>query len=201
MLANNSSTVHPRVLRFLSWLSSRALAQHWVTRTKNFSTRARTKYNPHLPYPAASSTRTRTQSSAGSRPWPAPCRTLMGIHRCSGDSDARATQYGIERRFHDVIKATLSVWTGSMYHHPSNRMESRCSNRCIRQQWPRSKWHSLQALRQSANAPGCTCRAVSAALHTPQLGDPSCHRGPQFQSRHHLAPQRKLRSPNWNMKH
>ena len=50
MLANNSNTVHLCVLRFLSWLSSRALAQHSVTRTKNFSTRAR-------PAPAASTTR------------------------------------------------------------------------------------------------------------------------------------------------
>jgi len=41
MLANNSSTVHPRVLRFLSWLCSCALPQHSVTRKKNFSTRAR----------------------------------------------------------------------------------------------------------------------------------------------------------------
>ena len=38
-------------------------------------------------------------------------------------------------------------------------------------------------------------RAVSAALHTPQLGAPRCHRGPKIQSRHHLAPKRKLRSP------
>ena len=33
MLANNSSTAHSRVLQFLIWLSSRALAQHLVTRT------------------------------------------------------------------------------------------------------------------------------------------------------------------------
>ena len=38
-------------------------------------------------------------------------------------------------------------------------------------------------------------RAVSAALHTPQLGGHAVTRGPKFQSRHHLAPQRKLRSP------
>jgi len=52
MLTNNYSAVHPRVLRILSWSSSRALAQHSVIRTKNFSTRAR-------PAPAASTTRTR----------------------------------------------------------------------------------------------------------------------------------------------
>ena len=44
-------------------------------------------------------------------------------------------------------------------------------------------------------------RAVSAALHTLQLGRPTLSQGPKIQSRHHLAPQRKLRSPNWNMKH
>ena len=36
-------------------------------------------------------------------------------------------------------------------------------------------------------------RALSAALHTPQLGA-HWHRGPKIQSPHHLAPQRKLRS-------
>jgi len=54
------------VLRLLSWLSSCALAQHWFTRPKNFSCRAR---------PAASSTRTPTQSSAGSRTRPANAGT------------------------------------------------------------------------------------------------------------------------------
>jgi len=44
-------------------------------------------------------------------------------------------------------------------------------------------------------------RVVSAALHIPNCGGPHCHRGPKIQSRHHLAPQRKLRSRNWNMKH
>jgi len=39
-------------------------------------------------------------------------------------------------------------------------------------------------------------KAVSAALHTPQLGGgPRCHRGPKIQSCYHFAPQRKLRSP------
>jgi len=38
-------------------------------------------------------------------------------------------------------------------------------------------------------------RAVSAALHTPQLGVQRCHRGPKFQSRYHLVPQRKPRFP------
>ena len=42
---------------------------------------------------------------------------------------------------------------------------------------------------------GHTIRAVSAALHTPQLGGHVATGGPKFQSRHHLAPQRKLRSP------
>jgi len=36
-----TTSVHPRFLRFLSWLSSCALAQHSFTRTKNFSSRAR----------------------------------------------------------------------------------------------------------------------------------------------------------------
>ena len=40
-LTRTMSNVHPRVLRFLSWWSSRALTQHSVTHTKNFSTRAR----------------------------------------------------------------------------------------------------------------------------------------------------------------
>jgi len=71
-----TTSVHPRLLRFLSWLSSCALAQHSFTRTKNFSSRVR-------PAPAASSTRarpaassTRTQSSAGSRKcgYPQPAR-------------------------------------------------------------------------------------------------------------------------------
>jgi len=38
-------------------------------------------------------------------------------------------------------------------------------------------------------------RAVSAALHTLQLGGDAVTGGPKFQSRHHLGPQRKLRSP------
>jgi len=40
-----------------------------------------------------------------------------------------------------------------------------------------------------------TSRAGSAALHTPQLGGHAVTGGPKFQSRHHLVPQRKLRSP------
>jgi len=38
-------------------------------------------------------------------------------------------------------------------------------------------------------------RAISAALHTPQLGGHAVTGGPKFQSRNNLAPQRKLRSP------
>jgi len=73
--------VCPRVLRFLSWLSSCALAQHSVTRTKNFSNRAR-------PAPAPSTTRTRTQSSAGSRTRPANAgtRNPHGLTRSVQDS-------------------------------------------------------------------------------------------------------------------
>ena len=41
----------------------------------------------------------------------------------------------------------------------------------------------------------CATRAVSAAPHTFQLGGNAVTGGPKFQSRHHLAPQRKLRSP------
>ena len=51
------------------------------------------------------------------------------------------------------------------------------------------------------NLPILAGRAVSAALHNPQLGGPRCQGVPKFQSRHHLAPQRRFRSPNWNMKH
>jgi len=41
-----------------------------------------------------------------------------------------------------------------------------------------------------------TDRAVSAALHTPQLeGGHAVTEGPKFQSCHHFAPQRKLRFP------
>ena len=69
MLANNFSTIHPRVLRFLSWLSSRALAQHSVTRTNNFSTRAR-------PAPAASTTCTSSAASS-TRTRPAPARKAV----------------------------------------------------------------------------------------------------------------------------
>ena len=70
MLVNNSSTVHPRVLRFLSWLSSCALAQHSSYPHKEFLNlrppRTCSKYS--LPRPTASSTR--TQSSAGFRTCP-----------------------------------------------------------------------------------------------------------------------------------
>jgi len=38
-------------------------------------------------------------------------------------------------------------------------------------------------------------RAVSAALHTPRLGGDTLSQGAKNQSRHHLAPQWKLRSP------
>jgi len=48
---------------------------------------------------------------------------------------------------------------------------------------------------QQSHAAKRLLRAVSAALHTPQLGGARCHRGPKVQSRHHLAPQRNLRSP------
>jgi len=37
-----------------------------------------------------------------------------------------------------------------------------------------------------------TSRAVSAALHTAQLGRIRCHSGPEIQSRRHLASQTKL---------
>jgi len=43
---------HQRVLRFFSWLSSCALAQHSVTRTKDFSTRARPAPAPQQLQPA-----------------------------------------------------------------------------------------------------------------------------------------------------
>ena len=39
------------------------------------------------------------------------------------------------------------------------------------------------------------CRAIPAALHTPNWGGTRCHRELTTQSVHHLAPQRKLRSP------
>ena len=40
-----------------------------------------------------------------------------------------------------------------------------------------------------------TNRAVSAALHTPQLGGERCHTGTKIQTRHHLATQRKFQPP------
>jgi len=57
-----TTSVHPHVLRCLSWLSLCALAQHSVTRKMNFSTRA-------CPAPVPSATR------AGR---PASRRTLIG---------------------------------------------------------------------------------------------------------------------------
>ena len=47
----------------------------------------------------------------------------------------------------------------------------------------------------------CTGRAVSIALHTPQLGGPTLSQGPKIHSRQNLIPQRKLRPQYWNMKH
>jgi len=47
-------------------------------------------------------------------------------------------------------------------------------------------------------------RAVSAALHTPQLGGATLPQGPKIQTPHHWATQGKLQTPkfpNWNMKH
>jgi len=38
-------------------------------------------------------------------------------------------------------------------------------------------------------------RAVPVALHTPNWGEHAVAGGPKFQSRHHLGPRRKLRSP------
>ena len=64
-----ATPLHPRVWRFLSWLSSCALAQHSVTRTKNFSSRPRPAPSTTRSHPATSSTcaRPRTYSSVGSR--------------------------------------------------------------------------------------------------------------------------------------
>jgi len=68
----------------MSWLIAFALAQHSVTRTKIFSTRARPepagKDNPHLPRPAASSTRTRPARKAVRVPAPAPQMQVPAIH-------------------------------------------------------------------------------------------------------------------------
>ena len=86
MLANNSSTVHPSVLRFLSWLSSCALAQHSVTRTKNFSTRAR-------PAPAASTTRTRPPAGS-TRTRPAPARKAVRVLAPAPQMQVPATRAG-----------------------------------------------------------------------------------------------------------
>jgi len=64
------------------------LAQHSVTRTKNFSTRARPAPNTTRTRPPASSIRTRTQSSAGSRTRPthAGTRNPRGLTRPAQDS-------------------------------------------------------------------------------------------------------------------
>ena len=103
MLANNSNTVHPRVLRFLSWLSLCALAQHWVTRTKNFLTRACPAPAPSTTCtrPAASSTRTRMQSSAGSCTCPATTgtRNLSGLTRPAQDSCTYLVEFSRSRIF------------------------------------------------------------------------------------------------------
>ena len=105
MLANISSTVHPRALWFLSWLSSCALAQYSVTHTKNFSTLAHptpsstrtcpvpSKSNPHLPCPQqvqpapalspASPTRTcPVPSKFNLHPHAKQCRFLHLPHKC-----------------------------------------------------------------------------------------------------------------------
>jgi len=84
------------------------LAQHSVTHTKNFSTRTRTKYNPHSPRHAASSTRTRTQSSAGSRTRPANAgtRNPRGLMSPAQDS-IRGTKLKVKTRAITLRKITF----------------------------------------------------------------------------------------------
>jgi len=82
-------------------LSSCALAQYSFTRTKNFSSRAR---------PASSSTRTRTQSSAGSyiRPANAGTRNPRGLTRPAQDSSVDAVD--------EIAASTSLVLTKSKSH-------------------------------------------------------------------------------------
>jgi len=85
-------------LRFLSWLSSRALAHYSVTRTKNFSTRARPAPAASTTGPAASSTRTRPaparKAVLGSRTRPANAgtRNPRGLTRPAQDSSRHTKQ-------------------------------------------------------------------------------------------------------------
>ena len=84
MLVNNSSSVHPSVLRFLGWLSSRALPQHSVTRSKNFLTRA---------CPAPSTTRTRPTASS-TRTCPTPARKVVWVPASALQMRVHATREG-----------------------------------------------------------------------------------------------------------
>ena len=119
-----TTSVYPRVLRFLSWLSSCALAQQSVTHTKNFLSRAR-------PAPATSSTPTRTQSSVGSRTRPANAGTHnpRGITRPAQDSsayiknnlkhlkrrDLQFKMYGCENIWLEILGKCQKVVIGVVY--------------------------------------------------------------------------------------
>jgi len=54
---------------------------------------------------------------------------------------------------------------------------------------------SFECTQQACRYSSTWSTAVSAALHTPQSGGPTLSQGPKIQSRHHLAPQKMLRSP------
>ena len=75
-----TTLVHPRVLRFLSWLNSCALAPHAVARTKKFPTRM--------------------HSSMGSRTCPANAgtRNLRGLTRSAHNSILQSGWFKLYRR-------------------------------------------------------------------------------------------------------
>jgi len=68
---------------------------------------------------------------------------------------------------------------------------------------------SESLFQHNANWEFATTRAVSAPLHTPQLGGSTLSQGfmiplpqgPKIQSRCHLAPKESFDPPKWNMKH
>jgi len=95
-----TTSVHPRVLRFVSWLSSCALTQHSVTHTKNFSSR-----------PAASST----------RPANAGTRNPRGLTRPARDSvDALSLSLGT------VCRPSPLFSFSSLQHHVHTRRRIDC---------------------------------------------------------------------------
>jgi len=117
MPPNHSSTVHPRVLRFMNWLSSCALAQHSVTRTKNFSTHAR---------PAPITTRTRPAASSSTRPSNAGTRNPRGSTRPTQDSNMHGRGYdgasNMSGKYRGVQARVKELYPLAMYTHCCNHV-------------------------------------------------------------------------------